>query len=732
MWKDYSAEFIKRNKASSAFIVAAAFISALFLSLLCGLFYNFWIYEVESVTMEEGDWQGRIAGVCEDDIEMIRNFANVEKAEINGALSEGENLVADVWFSDMDSIYHELPLIAEKLGLDEGALSYHELLLSRYMIHDPNDPAPPLLMGFFLILLLVVSVSLILIIHNAFAVSMDARIHQFGILSSIGAAPGQIFACLMQEAAALCFLPVLLGSGVGIAGSAGILALVNFFAAKMPGRHEAVFEYHPIVFVLTMAVSALTVFFSACLPAKKLSRLTPLEAIRGTGDPELKKKKRSRVLSMLFGIEGELAGNALAAQKKALRTSTLSLTLSFLGFTVMLCFFTLAGISTRHTYFERYQDAWDVMVTLEDTEIGNFAHGQAIRDLDGVESSVVYQKAQAVCLLPESGMSGELLELGGLETVAGSAERTEDGDYMVEAPLVIMDDPGFEEYCRQLGVAPGTDGAIVLNRIWDSIHSNFRYKEYVSFLNGGQDTVTLQNAAEPEHTTEIPVLAYTQETPVLREEYANYALVQILPLSLWEQIGEQIGGAEADTYIRILGTDGATLSELNVLQDEILQATGQSGAATVENRVQEKITDDAARHGMMVIFGAFCVLLAAIGIANVFSNTLGFLRQRRREFARYASVGMTPQSMQKMFFIEALVIAGRPLLVTLPITVAVVAFMITASYLDPMEFLAETPVVPVLVFIFAIFVFVGLAYYVGGRRMLRCGLSETLRNENTI
>lgn len=93
---------------------------------------------------------------------------------------------------------------------------------------------------------------------------------------------------------------------------------------------------------------------------------------------------------------------------------------------------------------------------------------------------------------------------------------------------------------------------------------------------------------------------------------------------------------------------------------------------------------------------------------------------------------MTPQSMQKMFFIEALVIAGRPLLVTLPITVAVVAFMITASNLDPMEFLAEAPVVPVLVFIFAIFVFVGLAYYVGGRRMLRCGLSEALRNENTI
>jgi len=93
----------------------------------------------------------------------------------------------------------------------------------------------------------------------------------------------------------------------------------------------------------------------------------------------------------------------------------------------------------------------------------------------------------------------------------------------------------------------------------------------------------------------------------------------------------------------------------------------------------------------MMISGAFCGLLAIIGIANVFSNTLGFLRQRKREFAQYLSIGLTPAEMRKMFCIEALVIAGRPLSITLPLTVAVVAFMITASHLDPMVFLSEAP-----------------------------------------
>ena len=153
----------------------------------------------------------------------------------------------------------------------------------------------------------------------------------------------------MQEAAALCAVPILVGSIIGIALSFGVIQAINLLAADVVGRHEAVFKYHPLIFVITILVSVLTVFISAWLPAKKLSGLTPLEAIRNTGELRLKKKKHSRILSLLFGVEGELGGNALKAQKKALRTSTLSLTLSFLGFTVMLCFFTLSGISTNHT-----------------------------------------------------------------------------------------------------------------------------------------------------------------------------------------------------------------------------------------------------------------------------------------------------------------------------------------------------------------------------------------------
>ena len=730
MWKNYSIEFIKRNRASSLSAHAAAFISALFLSLLCGLFYNFRNYEIESVILEEGNWQARITGTFDENaVSGLENFANVKTASVNKELSDGQTLVIDICFNNMRTVYQDMSLIAQQLGIPDSSVSYHESLLSTYFVHNPQDTSPPLLPAFFLAVLLIVSVSLILIIHNSFAVSMNARIHQFGIFSSIGATPGQIRTCLLQEAAALCAIPILLGSFIGIALTFGIIQIVNALADDIAGRHEAVFTYHPLVFAVTILVSVLTVLISAWMPAGKLSRLTPLEAIKNTGELQLKRKKKARILAGLFGVEGELAGNALKAQKKSLWTSTLSLTLSFLGFTFMLCFFTLSGISTNHTYFQRYQNAWDVMATIKDTPIENFTHEEEIHGLNDTDS-VIYQKAEAYASVPMAAISKEVAGLGGLEALAGTSVSVSGDTCTILAPVVIMDDSSFAAYCGQIGVSPSGTGSVILNRIWDSVNSNFRYKEYVPFLTEEQDTILLQNRDDASASVTLPVLGYTQEPPVLREEYDNYALVQFLSVSWWKQIEKVIGNAEQDTYIRVLATKDRSLTELQTIETELTNMLRQEFTLEMENRIQEKTDNDAMLNGYQLIIGALCALLAMIGIANVFSNTLSFIRQRKREFARYLSIGMTPESMRKMFRIEALVIAGRPVLITLPVTVLFVWFMITASHLNPMEFLSVAPIVPVVIFVAAIFGFVALAYDIGARKVLNCDLAEALQSDS--
>lgn len=432
----------------------------------------------------------------------------------------------------------------------------------------------------------------------------------------------------------------------------------------------------------------------------------------------------------MFGIEGELAGNALKARKRQLRISTISLLLSFLGFTIMLCFFTLSQISTRYTYFERYQDVWDVMVTVKNTELAAFDQTNEVKKLLGVQNSILYQKAEETSQMTADWQSEELMVLGGIETIAGEDIVKEGEYYRIKSPIIIMDDESFLEYASQIGAVPSLEGTIVLNRIWDNVNSNFRNRQYIPFVKEDRETISFYTTEQT--LIDVPILTYTQETPVLREEYDNYTLVQFMPLSMWENLSKQMNGEETNMYIRVLAQDRSNLTELNRIETALSQVLEQNYNIESENRIQEKRSNDEMIQGSQIILGSFCGLLAVIGIANVFSNTLGFLRQRKREFAQYLSIGFTPANMKKMFFIEAFVIAGRPIFITLPLTVVIVMLMISASYLDPMVFWREAPIFPIFLFALVIIGFVSLAYYIGGKQILECDLNEVLKNDAVI
>lgn len=663
MWKEYSAGYLKNNRATAVSVMTAAFISSLLLSLLGSLFYNMWKYEAERLR------------------------------------AEGDRYA----------------------------------LMAMYLVRDAEDEAPRLVFPLFLLIMGLASLSLILIIHNSFAVSMQARIHQFGILASIGATPRQIRRCLLQEAGFLCSVPVVAGTLLGIAGSRGLLALLEALVRDVEGRRAHVFGYHPLILACTLLATGITIGISAWLPARKLSVMTPLEAIRNTRELQLKRKGHSPVLALLFGVEGELAGNALRAQKKSLRTAAISLLLSMTAFSLMQCFFTLSEISTRETYFEKYQDAWDIMVTVKDKGINDFGETSALRELPGVESVVAYQKAQAKTLITEENLSEEMKANGGFSHDPGKYVTREGDGFLVSAPIVILDDVSFLAYCEQTGAPQRTDGAVIRNRICDVTNPDFRHPQYMPYLKAGSTTrLAAQTGGE---TVEIPVIACTEETPVLREEYATldkYELVHFVPASLWREIEGQTGGAGKDTFIRILCREGVSLKELETIQGEVEKSLAGIDTIESENRIREYETNEQKIQAMMLVLGSFCVLLALIGVGDVFSNTFGFVWQRKREFARYLSVGMTPEELRHMFCIEAFVLACRPMLWAAIVTFFATGAMLKASYMEAAEFLTEAPFFPIGIFMLAVGGTVVFAYYLSWRKMRKMNLAEVLRDDTMV
>lgn len=410
-----------------------------------------------------------------------------------------------------------------------------------------------------------------------------------------------------------------------------------------------------------------------------------------------------------------------------------------MAFTIMQCFFVTSQISTRETYFERYQDAWDLMVTVQNAAVDTFDKTKAVQDLDGVKSAVAYQKVMAKSILTEKALSAEMKSFGGFSHASGDDVSKVESGWRVNAPLVILDDHSFMEYCEQIGITPRLDGAVILNRIRDVTNPDFRHPVFMPYLKGNEmeerAVSVLTPAAGEDRTVELAVLSYAREVPVLREEYAKldyYELVHFLPASLWKEIKEQMGADQSDLFLRVLGRENSEREELSAIQSQIGQLLSGYHIIEIENRIQEYETNRKQIQGMRMIFGGFCVLLAIIGIGDVFSNTLGFVRQRKREFARYLSVGMTPKEIRKMFCIEALVLAGRPILITLPLAALAVGSMLKISYLKAGEFLAEAPFVPIGIFMLAVSGSVAFAYMLAWRNMRKICLAQALKDDTMM
>ena len=133
-------------------------------------------------------------------------------------------------------------------------------------------------------------------------------------------------------------------------------------------------------------------------------------------------------------------------------------------------------------------------------------------------------------------------------------------------------------------------------------------------------------------------------------------------------------GAETNYNIYLEEAIREKEAESEVVREAIAALTPDEGY-TLEGRIQEEASDQAARKGLRIVMGVLAALLACVGIAGILSATLGQIYQRKKEFARYLSVGVSPKDMQKLLFLEGLFIIGRPFLIAVISDVPVTALL---------------------------------------------------------
>lgn len=690
MWNSFSIRYIKENRTASLLLSGAVFLASMLLSLMTALAYNLWTDHVKQETAK-----------------------GVTKVE------------------------------------------------------------PTALFVVYAVILVVMCAALIAMIHNAFAVSMQSRLHQLGILKSVGATPRQIRTFLLQEAMTLSLLPMVIGMALGI-GVCWIFVDQAIRLGQNLGldiQYQVTFSYHPLAAVLSLAAAFFTVLISAWMPAKKVSRLTPLEAIFRGEEPLPDKMRSFRLADRLTGVCGVLARRSLHNRRKSMRAAGLLLSLSFLGFFLFLTVETISGLSTQETYYDKYHDSWDIMLsetgtasdTIENVSAAapdtteNVSAGASdttenvpaaaaredslimqLRAIPGVRQCISYVMADTTVFLPAHLLSGELEQIGP-KTLLPEAEKSsrqgQDG-WLVPAHLFVLDDKSFDEYCAGEHIS-SESGAVAINLLWDERNSDYMHREYIPFVKeGGGELYMEPSSGEEADGGEQPgrasILSYdacATALPQIREELEQKALNIVMSES---------------AYAALAGTFSG--KNYNILLDESIRENEQKAGAveesvstlvpdedyTLEGRIREETSDAAARKGLRIVMGVLAGLLACVGIAGVLSATLGQLYQRRKEFARYLSVGVSPGDMKKMLFLEGFFIIGRPLLLAVLLDIPAAALMLWMSPPTLEQYLAHLPLVPMLLFICFGAVIVLAAYAAAAKRITGGDMVEILRDETMM
>jgi len=559
------------------------------------------------------------------------------------------------------------------------------------------------------------SIALILMLHHAFAATMTDRVRQLGILQSAGATPRQIRRALTNEVTVVSLPAIIAGNLVGILLSWGFMGIVNALTANLRD-YELGFEYSISVFLGSLFFSLMTAVVSAWIPARRLSRITPLDAIRFGGEKTLRRVRKYRLATAVLGVHGELACRSLYARRKAMRIGTLSLLLAVFSFVSMLNIFGLSNLSTQKTYFERYKDKWDFLITA-DTDIESDAIAESIRTTDGVESCIVHRTAAASALVPGENLSAEVMALG-IENLNSSFVADSSGAYRVSVPIYILDDSSFANFCGGDAEAQ----IIAVNAIWDSVNSERPDRSYVPFLNESK-ALSLDLGG-----TIVEVTDYADWLPSLREEFKQYALSLVVSECVWNELQTDISPEPPIFTVKV--SDMEQYDNVNTHLEALLS---DSENLVMEGRIEEAEQEANMQRGLRIVIYLFAGLLAAIGLANVFASTLGQVQQRKREFARYFSLGLTPKGAVRILTVEAAVIALRPILLTILCNIPLMALMLDAGGISAKEFVAERlPLIPCIIFFTAVIAQVALAYLLGGRKICSMNLAETLKDERAV
>ena len=659
-------------------------------------------------------------------------------------LSSDSEVVVYLQMEQRRKVYTAVPQIAQAIGLTKDEYGnypcrYHAALLAWHGVYAPGSffrsDVPKLFFG----LLLAAGASMAVfayIIRGAFGISAKQKIHQLGILKSVGAGPKQIGRTVIYEACILSVIPILLSMVLGYLFSFGVLSAYSGMTSEVFGSRMEV-SFSPAAALMAAVLSFVMVLLAAHGPAKQMSKVLPIEAVRGEQySISIKKAKGHPVLAKHFGFLGEIAANSVDAGKKLYHTCIVTLSLCMLLAFGFLAVFTTSDISNAQA---ENMNHFNVNITLGTGERIDGTLLVELKAVPGVQKTSVYARANCAVWLSGSDQSAEFLQAGGFDAADGYIVQR-DGRYRVPCVLVGMEPDAYESVLREAGAGALLESsAIIVNSVAKnpSARDYEAMQETIPYLNLQQGqrvelTEKYSDDAQGDYEFTVDVAAVVPSMPEIGIDPSFYTLPVIVPMEEYYAIignfSDEMEVYNYRSYVNYVVPDG-TDEEIQGEAERICSAWLGSSDFMTSSKTERMRNRGRMTGATMFVVCSIAALFGIVGISSVLSAILNSLGQRRKEFAMLRSVGVGEKGIRRLLGMEGFLLSVRPILIGLPLLVIVCVVICYMFGVSVMEFLYTFPVWVLVVYIILVLLVINGIYILASKKIRDDAIVEAIKDD---
>ncbi len=655
---------------------------------------------------------------------------------------------------DPRSINTSAPQMAKSAGLEvitgpdgqpaKESISYNERLLPWLGASGRSD-----YVRFFLVILatliaLIVSGSA-LVIYNAFAISIGERKKQFGMFASVGATSAQIRRIVLTEAGVIAAIGIPLGILGAIAGVGILLKLTQGIVSQLilDAEQGMPLVVSPLVIGLTVLFSAAIILLSAWIPARRASQVSPIDAIRLSGEIQEGKPlnlRTSPLIRRAFGFEGELALKSLQRDRKKYLTTLLSLMISiilFVAFNALMLY-----TDTTQRMASKAMN-WDLQIDLDYRQSHAKGFADLVSQLPEVQRVAYIRCSHEEYVPPRAGITDPayqaLQELNNLK-FENLPRAVEGGTYQFVFKVCAVGPAEFTHYAAQLGLDvqqysdPSAPLGILINHT--TLRQGGKLYDFDLFNLKPGDTMSaskMSGYSSPQTVGEAPasltwtVGAVTQETPL------GFLGVTLVPEMI---VSDAVFDGLSDRMLQLGPIAPGHMTLKSDDPDAALEAIERRYKATVGGNFSYYSMKEFNRsknlQTMMtnLFFYGFLTLITLIGVTNIINTLDTNIKLRRREIAMLKSVGLTPGGFLRMLRYESLFYGLTALLYGLPLGIALSVFIYYQFDSGVSTFAFTLPWGAIVGCIVGILAIVFVTMMISGAMIRNDNIVDTIKEEN--